>query len=72
MKNKHRSKSRKRKFLRIIFLCSLVFCLWLLQLRVVTAQNSNSQLVQQGIERYKAGDFQESIAIWQTALNAYK
>ena len=72
-----------RHVLVILFLTSLTICLWLnhvtfnpLQLRwgeVATAQSANpSQLVQQGIERYKTGDVQGAIASWQTALTAYQ
>jgi CHAT domain-containing protein/uncharacterized protein HemY len=80
--------SRHRRFyvrhvLVTLFLTSLTICLWLshvpfnfLQLRwgeVATAQSANpSQLVQQGIERYKTGDVQGAIASWQTALTAYQ
>ena len=80
--------SRHRRFcvrhvLVILFLTSLTICLGLdrvslnpLQLRggeVATAQSANpSQLVQQGIERYKTGDVQGAIAFWQTALTAYQ
>lgn len=80
--------SRHRRFcvrhvLIILFLTSLTNCLWLshvsfnpLQLRwteVATAQSTNpSQLVQQGIERYKTGDVQGAIALWQRALTAYQ
>jgi Flp pilus assembly protein TadD len=40
---------------------------------VATAQSPNaSQLVQQGIERYRAGDVQGAIASGQTALSAYQ
>lgn len=67
----------------ILFLASLTICLWLshvsfnpLQLRwpeVATAQSANpSQLVQQGIERYKTGDVQGAIDYWKTALTAYQ
>lgn len=72
-----------RHFLVILFLSSLTICLGPnhvsfnpLQLRwpeVATAQSPNrSQLVQQGIERYKTGDVQGAIALWQTALTAYQ
>jgi len=80
--------SRHRRFyvrhvLVTLFLTSLTICLWLnhvpfnyLQLRwgeVANAQSANaSQLVQQGIERYKTGDVQGAIASWQTALTAYQ
>ena len=66
-----------------LFLTSLTICLWLshvpfnsLQLRwgeVANAQSANpSQLVKQGIDRYKTGDVQGAIASWQTALTAYQ
>jgi len=72
-----------RHVLVILFLTTLTICLWLnhvsfnpLQLRwgeVANAQSANaSQLVQQGIERYKTGDVQGAIASWQTALTAYQ
>ncbi|MEG3987639.1 CHAT domain-containing protein [Microcoleus sp. S28C3] len=74
---------RVRHVLVILFLTSLTICLWLshvsfnpLQLRwpeVATAQSANpSQIVQQGIERYKTGDVQGAIVLWQTALTAYQ
>lgn len=75
-------RSNGRRFLVILFLSSLTICLWLnhfpftMQARwgeVATAQSANtSQLVQQGIERYKTGDVQGAIASWQTALTAYQ
>lgn len=40
---------------------------------MATAQYpSTSQLVQQGIERYQAGDFPGAIESWETALRGYK
>jgi len=74
---------RVRRILVVLFLSSLTICLWLnhvpltaLQARwgtLATAQPPNtSQLVQQGIERYKTGDVQGAIASWQTALTAYQ
>jgi CHAT domain-containing protein len=82
MPNQHR-RFCVRNVLVILFLTSFTICLWLnhvpfnsLQLRwgeVATAQSVNaSQLVQQGIERYKTGDVQGAIAFWQTALTAYQ
>ena len=80
--------SRHRRFwvrhvLVILFLTSLTICLGPdrvsfnpLQLRwpeVATAQSPNaSLLVQEGIERYKTGDVQAAIALWQSALTAYQ
>lgn len=72
-----------RRVLVVLFLSSLTVCLWLnhfpftaLQAgwgEVATAQSPDtSQLVQQGIKRYKTGDVQGAIASWQTALSAYQ
>lgn len=82
MQSRHRQ-FYVRRLLVVLFLSSLVFTLGLnhvplpgLQARwgtVATAQTPNpSQLVQQGIESYKAGNLQEAIAVWQTALSIYK
>jgi tetratricopeptide (TPR) repeat protein len=82
MPNRHRQ-FRVRHLLVVLFLSSLIFCLWAnyvpfttLQARwgeVATAQSPNaSLLVQQGIERYRTGDAPGAIASWQTALNAYQ
>ncbi|MGF1495312.1 MAG: CHAT domain-containing protein [Elainellaceae cyanobacterium] len=38
----------------------------------VNSQASPSDLVRQGVERYRAGDFPGAIAPWQAALNAYE
>ncbi|AUB43196.1 Tetratricopeptide (plasmid) [Nostoc flagelliforme CCNUN1] len=76
-------KFRVRRFLVVIFFSSLTFFLWLnhvtfttFQARwgeIATAQSPNaSLLVQQGIEQYRAGDIQQAIASWQTALSAYQ
>jgi CHAT domain-containing protein len=74
---------RVRRILVVLFLSSLIFCLWLDRVpfttwqarwgTVATAQSPNaSVLVQQGIERYQTGDVQGAIASWQTALSAYQ
>ncbi|KAM3096663.1 CHAT domain-containing protein [Phormidesmis sp. 146-35] len=65
---------RVRCFLTILFLCSLIVCLWLNNTPLTAnAQSATaSQLVQQGIERYRIGDVQGSITAWQTALTAYQ
>jgi tetratricopeptide (TPR) repeat protein len=60
-----------RRLLGVLFLSSLILCLWLNQ--VVMAQSSNpAQLVQQGIDRYQAGNYPEAIAILKTALTQYQ
>jgi tetratricopeptide (TPR) repeat protein len=82
MPSRHRQ-FRARRVLVVLFLSRLTFCLWLnhvpftaLQARwgeVATAQSPNaSLLVQQGIERYRAGNVQGAIASEQTALSAYQ
>jgi CHAT domain-containing protein len=76
-------KSRVRGLLVLVFLCSFTFCLWLsnvplmtkpLQLGgVVSAQSPNgSQLVQQGLEFYQAGDITAAIKRWKQALDIYQ
>lgn len=75
--------SNKHRWTRILFLISLSLCLWIghvpwtLKLvewgQPVTAQTPDaSQLVQEGIERYQAQDYQGAIASWQNALNTYQ
>ncbi|KYC35842.1 hypothetical protein WA1_05590 [Scytonema hofmannii PCC 7110] len=66
-------KSTQRQVLGTLFLVSLVFCLSFAQIESIIAQTPDaSQLVQQGIELYKAGDFRGAIAPWQKALNFYQ
>ena len=72
----HLQKSRR---LGILFVLSLTLCLWLGQpyssvLRAESKAQSPeaSQLVQQGVEQYQAGNFQAAIAHWQTALTIYQ
>jgi tetratricopeptide (TPR) repeat protein len=70
-------------FLGVLFIISLTFCLGMsyspvtdLQVgigQLVNTRNIDTvQMVQLGIERYKAGDFQGAIELWQPALNVYK
>jgi CHAT domain-containing protein/lipopolysaccharide biosynthesis regulator YciM len=72
MKNQHRCKFRT--FLKVLFLCSLAFCLWFGQFeQIVTAQSPDAtQLVEEGLKRYDAGDFQGAIPPWEAALNFYQ
>ncbi|MBE9167866.1 CHAT domain-containing protein [Pleurocapsales cyanobacterium LEGE 06147] len=74
-------KSTKLRFLGVLFLTSLTFCLWLGYVpsttkqvgELVNAQTADpAQLVNQGIERYSGGDFRGAIARWQTALDVYQ
>jgi CHAT domain-containing protein len=55
----------KPRLLSVLFLTILVLCLGWGQ---VSAQVSDSS-IQQGLERYRNGDFQEAIAIWNNSLN---
>jgi CHAT domain-containing protein len=65
------SQKRIHRLLGILFLSSLILCLSVGQV-VSDAQTVNpSQLVQQGVERYQAGEYRGAIELWQTALNAY-
>ncbi len=57
----------------ILFLAGFVLCLTLSilpvrQTTVVAQSNSADQLVSTGIEQYKAGKFNEAIALWQQVL----
>ena len=76
-------KSIQRRFLAVLFLCSLTFCLWLSHVpfltwqeklgEVVHAQTPDaSKLVQQGVQSYQVGKLQDAIKYWQEALNIYQ
>lgn len=79
-----RRKPSVRDLLGCLFLSSLTLCLWLSHVplvtswqlefgEAVTAQNADvDQLVQQGIEGYKVGDFPDAIKQWETALISEK
>jgi tetratricopeptide (TPR) repeat protein len=54
----------KQRWLSVFFLTILVLCLGWSQ---VSAQIVNS-LIQQGLERYRSGDFQGAIDTWNNAL----
>jgi len=70
-----------RSFIRLLlgslFLISLTFCLFLGQvqhsaLSIQTSTGDAAQQVQQGVERYRAGDYQGAISFWQSALARYQ
>ncbi|MEH1938791.1 MAG: CHAT domain-containing protein [Nostoc sp.] len=64
-------KLNRDRFLKVLFLATLVICLLFGQ--VVSAQTQNaSVLVEQGIKDYDAGNFQNAAKHWQEALNQYK
>ncbi|NEO36598.1 MAG: CHAT domain-containing protein [Moorea sp. SIOASIH] len=76
-------KSRSDRFLGILFFLSLTVCIGLGHLpsiaqpaepgNMATTQADNpSQLVQQGVEYYQAGDYQAAIEPWQNALTLYQ
>lgn len=80
MPNRHRP-FHARRILVVLFLSSLTFCLWLNYVpftvqakwgEVASAHPNTNQLVQQGIEQYRAGNVLEAIASWQTALTTYQ
>ncbi|MEH2067477.1 MAG: CHAT domain-containing protein [Nostoc sp.] len=79
----HDRKSIQRRFLGILFLCSLTFCLWLSHVpfltwqqelgEVVHAQTDDaSRLVEQGVQSYQKEKLQDAIKYWQEALNIYQ
>jgi CHAT domain-containing protein len=60
-----------QQLIKVLFLLTLVICLFFGQ--VVSAQTSNGNaLVEQGIKDYNAGNFSNAIKNWQEALNQYK
>lgn len=77
-------RSYPRLFLGSLFLISLTVCLWLGQtqhsalstqhptLSTQSSRGDAAQLVQQGVERYRVGDYQGAIALWQSALTSYR
>ncbi|MBW4621671.1 MAG: CHAT domain-containing protein [Cyanosarcina radialis HA8281-LM2] len=68
----------KKRWLSMLFLISLVFCLGLSQVSITfkqvewgwaaVAQTVDSS-IQQGLECYRSGDFRGAISIWNEALN---
>lgn len=65
-----RSRLSIRPLFAILCLSSFLLCLWLGQ--GATAQTPTAaQLVQQGVDRYQAGDYKTAADRWKTALEAY-
>lgn len=75
--------SRVYRVWTVLFLTSLTLCLWLGHpllrigqvsvVEIATAQSpAPTQLVQEGLELYQAGDVQGAIKSWQTALSVYQ
>lgn len=71
--------SRYQRFLGLLFVCSLTFCLWLgysplliwqeQQEEAVYAQSPDAnQLMRQGVESYEVGKLQDAIKHWEAAL----
>ena len=82
LKNKHH-KIRIPRFLGVLFLCSLTFCLWLSDIPLITKHplsgqvvnakiTDANQLVNQGVKYYESGDFQSAINQWLEALKSYQ
>ena len=68
---------RMRRSFLALFLCSLILCLWLSsQSSALSPQSfltaSAPQLVQQGVDRYRVGDYNSAIALWKNALQEYE
>jgi CHAT domain-containing protein/tetratricopeptide (TPR) repeat protein len=78
---------RGRSFQGLLFVLSLLGCLYLGQWSwnghratglsvqaqaVQPAQTTTNQQVQQGVERYQAGDYAAAIELWQAALVTYQ
>lgn len=72
-----------RCFLAALFLGSLTLFLWLGQMSAqfgklepghpaVAQLPDADRLVQQGVDRYQAGDYPGAIAVWKSALTAYQ
>lgn len=56
-----------------LFVCSFLLCLGLSQgVFNRTLAVDAAQLMQQGVERYQAGEFKTAIELWQTALPHYQ
>ncbi|MEH2264836.1 CHAT domain-containing protein [Nostoc sp.] len=67
----HQKPNRHHKFIKGLFLTTLLICLLFGQ--VVFAQTPNvTSLVEQGIKDYEAGNFFNAIKHWQEALNQDK
>jgi CHAT domain-containing protein/lipopolysaccharide biosynthesis regulator YciM len=67
----HQKPNRHHRFIKVLFLTTLLICLLFGQ--VVSAQTQNaSGLVEQGIKDYDAGNFHNAVKHWQEALNQYK
>ena len=64
------NRSRVHRLLGL-FISSIMLCFCLS--RVVTAQTVNpAQLVEQGVQSYRAGEYQTAVDRWQMALDAYQ
>ncbi len=64
-------KLKYRRFIKGLFCATLVICLSFGQLVSAQTPNANS-LVEQGIEDYKNGNFQDAVENWKQALIHYK
>lgn len=76
-------KSNTHYWLTVLFFVSFTFCVWLNNVQLTTAQISIGKLVQaqtpnadelvnKGVESYKAGNFHAAIQSWEAALELYE
>ncbi|MGA7933088.1 MAG: CHAT domain-containing protein [Kovacikia sp.] len=75
----HRNRYPVPRLARVVlFLSSLILCLLLGQgvrggMGSLVAQAGDAgQIVQQGVERYRRGDYRAAIGLWETALASYQ
>jgi CHAT domain-containing protein/tetratricopeptide (TPR) repeat protein len=69
-----------RSKLGYLWVSSLILVIWLGQIHSPAYSrepgsepaSATAQLVQQGVDRYRAGNYTEAIALWQTALSQYQ
>jgi CHAT domain-containing protein len=60
----------------VLFISSLILFIVIGQIQSSASSqepsSNTAQLVQQGVDRYQAGDYTEAITLWQTALDQYQ
>ncbi|MBE9191076.1 CHAT domain-containing protein [Gloeocapsopsis crepidinum LEGE 06123] len=67
-----RQRRKARYYFILIMLLSSLTCLWWGNMPLLAQVPYAHQFVQQGIERYQAGDYNGAIAPWQRALILYQ
>jgi CHAT domain-containing protein len=78
----HYRRSRIHRLFSVLFLSSLMVCLWLghpssngqltVGTTVIAQTITPEQQVQQGVERFQAGEYQAAITLWNAALTKYQ